>query len=95
MSNAIRFLEPYVYDGENMLQLSPGSSASDLTRKVHDVLRIMREDPAQLRARDVAVMGVQTCVFRILYIFCLVRLCRKSRKNRLGRGLRLFLAVNR
>jgi|SRR3989344_955780 len=56
MSNAIRFLEPYVYDGENMLQLSPGSSASDLTRKVHDVLRIMREDPAQLRARDVAAV---------------------------------------
>ena len=39
-----------------MVQRSPGSSTSDLTKKVHAVFDLMREDPASLRARDVAAV---------------------------------------
>src|SRR3989344_8892413 len=55
-STDIQFLIPFLYDGENMVQRSPGSNASDLTKKVHHVFDIMREDPAQLRAHDVGVV---------------------------------------
>jgi len=56
MNQHIQFLIPFLYDGENMVQRSPGSDASDLTRKVHHIFDIMREDPASLRARDVAAV---------------------------------------
>lgn len=55
-STDIQFLVPFLYDGENMVQRSPGSDASDLTKKVHTVFDIMREDPARLKARDVAAV---------------------------------------
>ncbi len=50
----IRFLVPFLYDGEYLVQRSPGSNASDLTRKAHHVFDIMREDPTLLKTRDVA-----------------------------------------
>ncbi|MDP3698768.1 MAG: hypothetical protein Q8R47_04210 [Nanoarchaeota archaeon] len=56
VSTDIQFLVPFLYDGENMVQRSPGSGVSDLTRKVHHVFEIMREDPTQLRARDVSAV---------------------------------------
>lgn len=56
VSDNIQFLIPFLYDGENMVQRSPGSSASDLTKKVHHIFDIMREDPARLHPRDVAVV---------------------------------------
>ena len=59
-SDDIRFLVPFLYDGENMVQRSPGSEASDLTKKVHHVFDIMREDPTLLRARDVAAVVYDT-----------------------------------
>lgn len=55
-SDDIQFLVPFLHDGENMAQRSSGSDASDLTKKVHHVFDIMREDPASLRARDVAAV---------------------------------------
>ncbi len=56
----IQFLVHFLYDGENMVQRSPGSDASDLTKKVHHVFDIMREDPARLRPRDVAKVVYDT-----------------------------------
>ncbi len=56
MNSDIQFLVPFLFDGENMVQRSAGSSASDLTRKVHHVFDIMREDPARLRASDVGAV---------------------------------------
>ena len=43
-----------------MVQRSPGSDASDLTKKVHHVFEIMRDDPTRLRARDVAAVVYDT-----------------------------------
>lgn len=58
MNSDIQFLIPFLYDGENLVQRSPGSSASDLTKKIHHVFDVMREDPAQLRSRYVwAIMN--------------------------------------
>jgi len=59
-STDIQFLVPFLYDGENMVQRSPGSDASDLTKKVHHVFEIMRDDPTRLRARDVAAVVYDT-----------------------------------
>jgi len=59
-SDDIRFLVPFLYDGEYLVQRSPGSDASDLTRKVHHVFDIMREDPALLRPRDVVAVVYDT-----------------------------------
>ncbi|MEK6939163.1 MAG: hypothetical protein AABX31_00390 [Nanoarchaeota archaeon] len=53
ISTNIQFLIPFLYDGENLVQRNPGSSASDLTKKVHHVFDVMREKPYQLTARDV------------------------------------------
>ena len=59
-STDIQFLVPFLYDGENMVQRSPGSDASDLTKKVHHVFDVMREQPFKLRARDVAAVVYDT-----------------------------------
>jgi len=59
-SDDIRFLVPFLYDGEYLVQRYPGSKASDLTRKVHHVFDIMREDPTLLKTRDVAALVYDT-----------------------------------
>jgi len=43
-----------------MAQRSPGSDASDLTRKVHHVFDVMRDNPSRLRPRDVAKVVYDT-----------------------------------
>lgn len=49
MASNIDFLRPFVFDPA-ILEWNPGSSASDLTKKVHDIFKIMKEDPASLRS---------------------------------------------
>ncbi len=60
VSDNIQFLIPFLYDGENIVQRSLGSSASDLTKKVHHVFDVMREDPELLRPRDVGAVVYDT-----------------------------------
>jgi len=52
MDSHIRFLEPFVID-PLVLERDPGVSATDLTKKVHHIFSIMREDPVLLKPADV------------------------------------------
>lgn len=48
----ISFLRNFVVD-QAVLEWHPGSGASDLTKKVHDVFLVMKDDPAQLPSKAI------------------------------------------